>query len=101
MRVRMGWSGETESNVWQKVDIELESEDLARIFRENNLPDGLSERLPTKVCYQLVQNEAETLLLMKLRNIGYPVEKANGRIAELIGSSEEIIGQIKERLALA
>lgn len=101
MRVRMGWSGETESNVWQKVDIELENEDLLRIFRENDLPDGLSDRLPTKVCYQLVQNEAETLLLTKLRTLGYPMDKANNRIAQLMSSSTEIIGQIKQHLAPA
>lgn len=101
MRVRMGWSGETSSNEWQKVDVELENEDLARIFRENDLPDGLPDRLPTKVCFTLLQNEAEQLLLNKLRGLGYPVEKANSRLAVLIGSTSEIISTIKDRLALA
>lgn len=97
----MGWSGETESNVWQKLDIELEQDDLIRIFRENDLPDGLHERLPTKVCYQLLQNEAETLLLTKLKAFGYPAEKANARIAVAMGSSNEIVTTIKQKLALA
>jgi hypothetical protein len=97
----MGWSGETQTNTWQKVDVELEQEDLIRIFRENDLPDGLHERLPTKVCYTLLQNEAETLLLSKLRTLGYPVEKANARMAVLMGSSTEIISQIQQKLAPA
>lgn len=101
MRVRMGWSGETESNTWQKLDIELEQDDLIRIFRENDLPDGLHERLPTKVCYTLLQNEAETLLLGKLRAYGYPADKANARIAWLLGSTNEIVTTIKNKLALA
>jgi hypothetical protein len=101
VRVRMGWSGETESNTWQKFDIELEQEDLIRIFRENDLPDGLHERLPTKVCHQLLANEAETLLLTKLKTLGYPVDKANARIAVMLGSSNEIVTTIKQKLALA
>jgi hypothetical protein len=101
MRVRMGWSGETGSNTWQKLDVELEQDDLLRIFRENDLPDGLHERLPTKVCYQLLQNEAEALLLTKLKTLGYPVDAANARIAVAIGSSAEIVSTIKKKLALA
>lgn len=101
MRVRMGWSGETQKNIWQKVDVELEQEDLLRIFRENELPEELHERLPTKLCFQLLQNEAEGLLLNKLRFLGYPVDKANARMAVLIGSTTEIVGAIKKQMALA
>jgi len=101
VRVRMGWSGETESNVWQKLDVELEQDDLVRIFRENDLPDGLHERLPTKVCYQLLQNEAEILLVTKLKALGYPNEPANARIAVALGSTNEIISTIKQKLQLA
>lgn len=101
MRVRMGWSGETEPNTWQKLDVELEQDDLERIFRENDLPDGLHERLPTKVCFTLLNNEAESLLLSKLRLLGYPADKANARMAVLLGSTTEIVNTIKERLALA
>jgi hypothetical protein len=100
VRVRMGWSGETQANTWQKLDVELEQDDLVRIFRENDLPDGLHERLPTKVCFTLLNNEAETLLLGKLRLLGYPADKANARIAVLLGSTNEIVSTIKERLAL-
>lgn len=101
VRVRMGWSGETESNVWQKVDVELEQDDMVRLFREHDLPDGLHERLPTKVCFQLVQNEAEMCLLTKLKGIGYPPDRANARLAVLLGSTNEIVSTIKQRLALA
>lgn len=97
----MGWSGETDSSTWQKVDIELEQEDLLRLFRENDLPVELNERLPTKVCFQLLQNEAEILLLRKLVSLGYPADKANVRIGQALGSSNEIITAIKTQLAPA
>lgn len=101
VRVRMGWSGETANNIWQKVDVELEQEDLARIFRENNFPAGLDERLPTKVCFQLLQNEAEFLLLNKLRTLGFPGEQFAARQADLIQGTGEIIDAIKSQLAPA
>lgn len=101
VRIRVGWSGETQTNVWQKVSIELEQEDLLRLFRENELPEELNERVPTKVCYQLLQNEAESLLLNKLKFLGFPPDKAAARTAVLAGSSAEIISTIKARLAAA
>lgn len=97
----MGWSGETEPNTWQKVDIELEEEDLNRLMQQNDLPAGLHGRLPTKVCYQLLQNEAEMMLLTKLRTVGYPQDKASARLAVLIGGNNAIIESIKKMLAPA
>lgn len=96
MHIRMGWSGETESNVWQKFDIELEQEDLTRLFRENGLPDGLDQRIPTRVCFQLLQNEAETLLLGKLTALGYPGDQASTRTAALNKQTAAIVGQLKD-----
>lgn len=101
VRIRVGWSGETKTNVWEKVSIELEQDDLHRIFRENDLPEGLHERLPTRVCFQLLQNEAEALLLNKLKTFGYPVDQVTARTAVLMGGSAEIISTIKQRLAAA
>lgn len=95
----MGWSGETASNVWNKVDVELEQDDLIRLFREHDLPDGLHERLPTKLCYTLLQNEAEMLLLNRLTYLGY--DQGNSRIAVLLGSTQNIVAQIKEKLQMA
>lgn len=99
MRVRMGWSGETDPNIWQKLDVELEQEDLERIFREHDFPDGLHQRLPTKVCFALLRNEAEVLLLNKLTCMGYPLGKANARIAMLLETTDQIVNSIKEKLA--
>jgi hypothetical protein len=101
LRVRMGWSGETDTNTWHKVDIELEQEDMLRLFREHDLQVELNERLPTKVCFQLLQNEAEMLLLRKLITLGYPVAKANARIAVALGSTHEIVTAIKAQLTPA
>lgn len=101
MRVRVGWSGETADKVWQKTDVELEEQDLQRVIREADLPEDLAERLPAKVCFQLLQNEAEMMLLSKLRFFGYPPEKATARTAVLLGSTTEILNAIRAQLAPA
>lgn len=99
MRVRMGWSGETESNTWQKFDIELEHEDLERVLMEHGFEPTIGQRLPTQVCYQLLQNEAERLLVTKLTSFGYPADKATSRIAVLVGQTRDIVGAINAKLA--
>jgi hypothetical protein len=101
MRVRMGWSGETEPNTWQKVDIELEEQDLLRMMQQNDLPAGIQDRLPTKVCYRLLQNEAEMMLLDKLQTVGYPPDKAAPRLAALITMNNQIVDSIKKMLTPA
>jgi hypothetical protein len=95
----MGWSGETSNNIWQKVDIELEQEDLIRVFREKDLPPDLVDRLPTRVCFQLLQNEAESLLLRKLEGLGYDRAASGARIATMTAQNNEIVGAIKQQLA--
>lgn len=101
MRVRVGWSGETESNVWQKADVELDGEDFARLLRENDLRPDLAGSLPSRIVFQLMQNEAEAMLLIRLRGLGYPPEKAISRIADLTESNLSIVHAIKNQLAPA
>jgi hypothetical protein len=100
MQIKRGWSGETETNVWRKVDIVLDESDLNRLLRENDLPDELAERLPVKVCEALLHNEAETLVLMRLTRFGLPQDEANAQIARLITATRAIVAEIKEKLAL-
>ena len=101
MRVRMGWSGETESNVWQKISVELEEQDLDRIVMENELPGGIQANLPAIVCFKLLQNNAEILLLNKLVGLGYPTGKAAARIAVLTNENNEIANAVKKKLTPA
>ncbi len=101
MRFRMGWSGEVSNGRWEKLDVELDSDDLLRILRENDLPEDLLLRLPTRLCFQLIQNETEFLLLNKLKDIGFPDAKLRPRQADLIASTGEIIDAIKKQLAPA
>lgn len=97
----MGWSGETQTNVWQKVNVELEQEDLLRLLVEYQIPEELVTRLPTKLLFQLLQNEAECLLLNKLRTLGYPLDKANARMAVLLGQTNEIVAAVRDQLVPA
>lgn len=98
MRVRLGWSGETEPNVWQKADVSLEEEDLARLLREQELPESVQDKLPTAVCFQLMQNEAEFLLLTRLIVLGYPKQTAAERIGVLAANSKVIVTALKKAL---
>jgi hypothetical protein len=78
VRVRLGWSGEIDSR-WHKVDVELEEEDLQRMFYAADLPVDHHWNMSTKVCFHLLKNEAEVLLLSKLVGQGYPADKAAAR----------------------
>lgn len=101
MRVKMGWSGEIEADRWQKLDVGLEQEDLVRLLVENDIPAQLVDRLPTRVLFQLLQNEAEILLLNKLKAMGYPADQANARTGILLGQNQEIVTAIRNQLAAA
>lgn len=101
MRVRQGWSGETETNVWQKVDIDLDETDLFRLFNGaggyNNFPT--LSALGTEVAHKLLSNEAEILLLNKLVDLGYPKDTAKERQSLLTGQNQAIIAALKKTMA--
>lgn len=96
MRVRLGWSGETEANKWAKADVELEEEDLRRLLTSNGIDAALLDRLPVRLCYALMEAEAESHLLLRLtRQHGYPKDAARVRLAELDRIRDEIIDGLK------
>lgn len=97
----MGWSGETEPNQWNKADVTVDEGDLDRLLNEAGLPGGLGGKLPTKLVFQLLQNEAEMLLMTRLIGHGYPQEQGNGRIEAANNVNNIIIAQIKKQLAAA
>jgi hypothetical protein len=96
----MGWSGETESSVWQKADVEVDEDDVVRLLLEHDLPADIRTRLPTKLIFQLLQNEAEALLLHRLVGFGYPTGKAAARVAVVKQESINIADAIKQKLAV-
>jgi len=93
--VRHGWSGEVQPNVWAKIDITLEEEDLRRILGPGyrDLPG-----LTTAVAYQLLELECERLVMAKLvTRHGYnPVEGA-----AKIGELDQQKNAIRDRLLRA
>lgn len=99
MQVRVGWSGETEPNQWKKADVTVDEGDLARILSEHGILNDIADRLPTRLVFHLMQNEAEILLMMRLIGQGYPTDKANARIAALNGTNDGILEQIKKQMA--
>lgn len=95
MRVRLGWSGEIEPNVWSKADVELEEEDLQRMFYAADLPVDHHWNVPTKICFHLLKNEAEALLLARLITQGYPQDKAEARIATLEQQNAVLLNAVR------
>lgn len=104
MQVRLGWSGEIEPNVWRKADIGLDDNDLNRMLIEADVPTHvgpapvwLTTELSTKVCFQLLQNEAEILLMKKLMTLGYPADKASDKIIALEAENNHILAALKAK----
>ena len=96
MRVRMGWTGELDET-WQKVDVSLDEVDLVRLLTEAGVGDGVVERLSTKIAFRLLKNEAEFLLLTRLRELGYPEQAATQRQGLLAGQNEAVLAVLTKR----
>lgn len=92
MRVRLGWSGEIDSK-WHKVDVELEEDDLQRMFYAADI-GAKASTVSTKVAFHLLKNEAEVLLLTKLVAQGYPADKASARQKVLEDQIALILGRV-------
>lgn len=104
MQVRVGWSGEIGNNVWRKADVELDEIDLYRMLSEAEVVSGDGEsdtrvmnQISTKVAFQLLQAEAETVLLSKLVSMGYEVTKANERIAKFQAQNEHVLAALRNK----
>ena len=99
MQVRHGWSGETRPNGWDKTDVTVDEGDLARILITAGLPVEMSRSLSTTVAYQLLDIEAERLLIAKITRFGYPVEQAQQRLAELNAHRRAVLDKLSEHYA--
>lgn len=81
MRVRQGWSGEVEPNRWAKFDLELEEDDLRRVLQQHDLV-GVDPPLAT--CFQILELEAERLVMVKLMTrYGYPEVAGRDRLNKI------------------
>jgi hypothetical protein len=100
VQVRTGWSGEIESNVWRKIDVELDVTDLDKLLTEHGFPQTLAGRLPVSIGFELLQGEGEILMLRKLITLGYPQDKALARIGELATTQAALLSAVREKLQL-
>jgi hypothetical protein len=98
VRVRVGWSGEIDSR-WQKADIELEEDDLQRMFYAADLPVDHHWNMSTRCASTWLKNEAEVLLLSKLVGQGYPADKAAARQQVLEEQTAALLGRVRESLS--
>lgn len=91
MQVRHGWSGEVSTNRWAKFDITLEEEDLRRILGEAYETRNLS----TSVAYQLLELEAERLVLAKLvARYGYNPAEGRAAMMKLEQDKQNLVSQV-------
>lgn len=95
----LGWSGETENNVWRKADVTLNEEDLYRLLREADVPEFMQTKLTTGVAHMLLDTEAEILLTTKLCSLGYPEETAAQRIDKLTQRKQIVLDELRKRAA--
>ncbi len=91
----LGWSGETENNVWRKTDVSLDETDLARLLREAELPEDMPGKLSTKLAHMLLDAESEILLTGKMVSFGYPEDAAQARIKTLTRHKEMIFDKLR------
>lgn len=101
MRVRIGWSGEVETNKWAKIDVQMEEVDLERILASNNIAIDTSS-LPTSLAYLLLEAEAEGNVLAKLVDqYGYPAPQAEFRRQKLKATKDNILQALRNRVTRA
>lgn len=98
MKVKLGWSGEIESNVWRKADIALDEADLARMLREAEIDPTTAYKLPNALVHVLLDNAGEILLTRKLMQLGYPAEPGNERVSTLETRNEALLDELKARI---
>lgn len=66
MQVKQGWSGEVSPNQWAKVDVTLDEDDLRRILLTAGLEEVDPANLPVYLVFQILDAEAERLVVAKL-----------------------------------
>ena len=92
MKIRQGWSGEVKPNRWAKFDICLEEEDLRRL-----LGPGYQalRNLNTSTAFQLLELEAERLVLIKLiSRYGYEPDEGKSSVDKLEQQKRVVRDQI-------
>lgn len=97
MRVSIGWTGEIDG-AWHKAKVQLEEEDLRRLMSEHGMPDGFERILSTRICDELLQNEAEVLLLQRLARFGH---ESSAKRDLLTDKNRRIIAAVKAARGVA
>ncbi len=100
VKVRLGWSGEVESNVWRKADVTLDETDLERMLRQADMDPSVADRLNNTIAHMLLDNAGEILLTRKLMQLGYPAEAGTERINTLEARNEALLDELKSRLTV-
>ncbi len=93
MQIEHGWSGEVQPNTWAKFKVTLEEEDLRRLVG----PD-IRDELSTGEAYQLMELEAERLVLVKLiARYGFDPQEGKQKLTTLAGQLADLIRKVAAR----
>ncbi len=93
MEIRHGWSGETQPGRWAKFAVTLQEEDLRRMLGAGH--ESL-RNLSTGRAFQLLELEAERLILVKLvTRYGYDPADGKTSIDDLETRKRALILEIR------
>jgi hypothetical protein len=97
MKILRGWSQEVSNNTWAKVDIQVDEEDLLRIFVNNDIDPKYVASVPTKDAFALLESEAERLLLAYQVHIGVmTVPDYKNEVAKWDNARDKALDRAKE-----
>lgn len=96
MHVRQGWSGEVKPNQWAKFDVELDEGDLQRLLLMAGIDTLSPAALPVSLAFQLLEVEAEFLVIAKLvARYEYPAEQAGPQFKALDKQKGALLDRIR------
>jgi hypothetical protein len=96
VRLVRGGSAQTASGAWVKFDVELDESDLQRILIEHDMNGA---QLSVREVFAILEAEAETLLILKMEQLGARSDKtaqqAAARVTKLMNKlSDNFAGGI-------
>ena len=89
MKVTIGWSAETSSNVWNRADVTLEEEDFQALLHEYSTP------VPTNVSpaakFAVMKTEAERLIAAHMVSMG---QESSETVLKLSSKKNKLLEKI-------
>jgi hypothetical protein len=87
-------------NVWAKIDVELDDDDLRRLLHAAGITDVHPADVATEVAFQLLDSEAERFVLAKLMtSYGLPENTGRPRLVQLQETKDRALNRVRAGVA--